>query len=89
MSSFIKLQLVELLTKQHKVKEEIVEAKANAIWDKSSNIGDCVKIARMAKSIEDVMFITDNLLINIAHPLDRVRTLPLLLVLRICCLILS
>jgi MoxR-like ATPase len=56
---------VELLTKQHKVKEEIVEAKAKAIWDKSSNIGDCVKIARMAKSIEDV----DCSAILIAKPL--------------------
>jgi hypothetical protein len=44
---------VQLLTKQHKVKEEIAEATANAIWDKSANIRDCVKIGRIAKSIED------------------------------------
>jgi hypothetical protein len=48
---------VGLLTKQHKVKEEIAEATANAIWDMSANIRDCVKIGRMAKSLEDVMFI--------------------------------
>jgi Holliday junction DNA helicase RuvB len=53
---------VELLTKQHKVKEEIAKATANAIWDKSANIRDCVKIGRMAKSLEDVMFIVDNFL---------------------------
>jgi hypothetical protein len=53
---------VELLTKQHKVKEEIAEATANAIWDKSANIRDCVKIGRMARSLEDVMFIVDNFL---------------------------
>jgi hypothetical protein len=51
---------VELLTKQHKVKEEIAEATANAIWHNSANIRDCVKIGRTAKSIEDVMFIVDN-----------------------------
>jgi len=53
---------VGLLTKQHKVKEEIVKATANAIWDRSANIRDCVKIGRMAKSIEDVMFIVDKFL---------------------------
>lgn len=53
---------VGLLTKQHKVKEEIAEATANAIWDKSANIRDCVKISRMAKSIEDVIFIVDKFL---------------------------
>jgi Holliday junction DNA helicase RuvB len=55
---------VGLLTKQHKVREEIAEAAANAIWDKSANIRDCVKIGRMAKSIEDVMFIADIFLKN-------------------------
>jgi hypothetical protein len=55
---------VGLLTKQHKVKEEIAEATANAIWDMSANIRDCVKIGRMAKSLEDVIFITDTFLKN-------------------------
>jgi len=53
---------VGLLTKQHKVKEEIAEATANAIWDKSANVRDCVKIGRMARSLEDVIFIVDNFL---------------------------
>ena len=44
------------------MKEEIVEATSNAIWDRSANIRDCVKIGRMAKSVEDVMFIVDNFL---------------------------
>jgi hypothetical protein len=55
---------VELLTKQHKVKEEIAEATANAIWYKSANIRDSVKIGRMAKSVEDVMFIVYNFMKN-------------------------
>jgi hypothetical protein len=53
---------VGLLTKQHKVKEEIAEATANAIWDKSANVRDRVKIGRMARSLEDVIFIADNFL---------------------------
>ena len=55
---------VELLTKQHKVKEEIAEATANTIWDKSANVRDCVKIGRMARSLEDVIFIVDNFMMH-------------------------
>jgi hypothetical protein len=55
---------VELLTKQHKVKEEIAEATANTIWDKSANDRDCVKIGRMARSLEDVIFIVDNFMMH-------------------------
>ena len=54
--------VVRLLTEQYRVKEEIAKTVANAIWDKSANIRDCVKIGRMAKSLEDVMFIVDNFL---------------------------
>jgi holliday junction DNA helicase RuvB len=54
---------LQLLTQsqQHKVKEEIANAAVDAVWNKmkSGNIRDCVKIGRMAKSIEDVNFIAD------------------------------
>jgi holliday junction DNA helicase RuvB len=52
---------VQLLTQQHKVKEDIAQATADAVWNKmkSTNIRDCVKIGKMAKSIEDVTFFTD------------------------------
>jgi holliday junction DNA helicase RuvB len=53
---------VQLLTQQqHKVKLEIAKAAANAVWNKmkSGNVRDCVKIGRMAKSIDDVNFIVD------------------------------
>ena len=54
---------MKLLTQQqqHKVKEEIANAAVDAVWNKmkSGNIRDCVKIGRMAKSIEDVNFIAD------------------------------
>jgi holliday junction DNA helicase RuvB len=52
---------VQLITQQHKVKLEIARAAADAVWNKmkSGNIRDCVKIGRMAKSLEDVNFIVD------------------------------
>ena len=54
-----------LLIKQHNVKEEIAKAKATVymVWNKmrSRNIGDCVRIGRMAKSVQDVDFISDTL----------------------------
>jgi Holliday junction DNA helicase RuvB len=54
---------MSLLIKQHKVKEEIAKATAHMVWNKmrSRNIRDCVRIGRMAKSIEDVDFIIDTL----------------------------
>jgi holliday junction DNA helicase RuvB len=56
--------VVQLLTQsqqQHKVKEDIAKATADAVWNKmkSGNVRDCVKIGRMAESIEDVNFIVD------------------------------
>ena len=56
--------MVRLLTQQYRVKEEIAKTVANFVWDTSATIRDCVKIARMAKSIEDVMFIADTFLKN-------------------------
>ena len=52
---------VQLLTRQHKVKQEIANAIAHAVWNKmkSANFRDCVRLGRMAKSIEDVNFIVD------------------------------
>src|ERR687887_651801 len=54
---------VSLLIKQHKVKEEIAKTTAYMVWNKmrSRNIRDCVRIGRMAKSVEDINFIVDTL----------------------------
>lgn len=40
---------------------KIAKAAAEALWNKmnSSNPRDCVRIGRMAKSLEDVRFIVD------------------------------
>jgi holliday junction DNA helicase RuvB len=51
---------IDLLSRKHKVTEEIAEAATNAIWKSSRDIRDCVKIGRMAKSIEDVHFIVSS-----------------------------
>ena len=62
MNSSIRSQItVQLLTQQHKVKPEVAKGAANGVWNrmKSANVRDCVKISRMAKSIEDVNFIVD------------------------------
>ena len=49
--------------KQHKVNEEIAKATAYMVWNRlgSKNVRDCVKIGRMAKSVEDINFIVDTL----------------------------
>ena len=54
---------MRLLIEQHKVKEEIAKATAHMVWNRlgSRNIRDCVRIGRMAKSVEDVNFISDTL----------------------------
>ena len=54
--------MVRLLTEQYRVNEEIAKTVANFVWERSANIRDCVKIGRMAKSIDDVMFIADTFL---------------------------
>jgi holliday junction DNA helicase RuvB len=61
MNNSVKLQ--KNTDKQHKVNEEIAKATAHVVWNKleSRNIRDCVKIGRMAKSIEDINFIVDTL----------------------------
>jgi Holliday junction DNA helicase RuvB len=50
----------QLLT-QNNVAEDIAKATAYAVWHKikSGNIRDCIRIGRMAKSIEDIHFIVD------------------------------
>ena len=54
---------MRLLIKQHKVEEEIAKATAHMVWNKmrSTNIRDCVRIGRMAKSVQDLDFIIDTL----------------------------
>ena len=54
---------MRLLMEHHNVEKEIAGATAHKIWNRlgSRNIRDCVRIGRMAKSVEDVDFIIDTL----------------------------
>jgi MoxR-like ATPase len=59
---------VRLLTcDQYNVDEEIAKATADAVWNTSSctrNIRDCVSVAKMAKSVEDVTWLVNEFLIE-------------------------
>jgi thiazole synthase ThiGH ThiG subunit len=53
---------VRLLTcDEHNVDEEIAKATADAIWNTSTakNIRDCIRVAKMAKSVEDVNWLVN------------------------------
>jgi replication-associated recombination protein RarA len=43
-----------LTSNQYNIDEEIARATAEAVWNTSKNIRDAIKVARIAKSIEDV-----------------------------------
>jgi MoxR-like ATPase len=54
---------VRLLTSnEHSVDEEIANATAYAVWNTSRNIRDCVRVAKMAKSVEDVKWLVKSFL---------------------------
>ncbi|HEY9386227.1 MAG TPA: ATP-binding protein [Nitrososphaeraceae archaeon] len=59
---------VRLLTTsgQHNVDEEIAKVTADAVWNTSTtrNIRDCVRVAKMAKSVEDVNWLVKSFLNN-------------------------
>jgi replication-associated recombination protein RarA len=55
---------VRLLTSgQHSVDEEIAKAAADAVWSTSSrNIRNCIRVAMMAKSVEDLNWLVKSFL---------------------------
>jgi MoxR-like ATPase len=55
---------VRLLTtsNQHNVDEEIAKATADAIWNTTQNIRDCIRVPEMAKSVEDVNWLVKSFL---------------------------
>jgi replication-associated recombination protein RarA len=58
---------VRLLTSdEHNVDEEIANATADAVWSTSTarNIRDCIRVAKMAKSVEDVKWLVKSFLNN-------------------------
>ena len=56
---------IRLLTSDHhNVDEEIASATADAGWNTSRDIRDCIKIATMAESVEDVNWLVSAFLNN-------------------------
>jgi MoxR-like ATPase len=52
--------ITEKLLSRYKVQGEVASVIANAVWNKSQDIRDCIKIGTLAKSPKDVDFIVDN-----------------------------
>jgi Holliday junction DNA helicase RuvB len=48
---------VHILTVSHKVSKDIANEIANKVWANSRNIRDCVRIGRIAKSVDDIQFL--------------------------------
>ena len=61
---FYEITLQLLTSNQYNVDEEIANATAEAVWNTSKNIRDSIKIARMAKSVEDVNWLVSAFLNN-------------------------
>ena len=52
-------EITNKLLSRQRIEGGVASVIANAVWNKSQDIRDCVRIDRMAKSIEDVNFIVD------------------------------
>jgi hypothetical protein len=50
------------MTYGHKVSQNIANEIANKIWANPRNIRDCVRVGRMARSVDDIQFLTGNFL---------------------------
>jgi hypothetical protein len=61
MSNSIQIS-VHLLTEEHKVSQDIAKNISDKVWANSRNIRDCVRVGRMAKSVEDIQFLVGNFL---------------------------
>jgi hypothetical protein len=48
---------VHLLTEEHKISQDIAKNISDKVWANTRNIRDCVKIGRMAKSVDDIQFL--------------------------------
>jgi Holliday junction DNA helicase RuvB len=61
----ITVRLLTTISNQHNVDEEIAKVIADTVWNTSSttrNIRDCVRVAKMAKSVEDVKWLVKSFL---------------------------
>jgi hypothetical protein len=53
---------VHLLTVRHKVSQNIANEIVDKVWANSRNIRDCVRVGRMAKSVDDIQFLVGTFL---------------------------
>jgi MoxR-like ATPase len=53
---------LHILTVGHKVSQHIADEIANKVWANSKNIRDCVRVSRMAKSVDDIQFLVGTFL---------------------------
>jgi Holliday junction DNA helicase RuvB len=53
---------VHLLIEEHKIRQDIAKNISDKVWASSRNIRDCVRVGRMAKSVEDIQFLVGNFL---------------------------
>ena len=53
---------VHILTKCHKVSIDIAKNISDMVWANSRNIRDCVRVGRMAKSVDDIQFLVGTFL---------------------------
>jgi len=51
-----------ILTEKHKVSIAIAKNISDKVWANSRNIRDCVRIGRMAKSVDDIQFLAGTFL---------------------------
>jgi len=58
------LEITNELLSHHKVEGDVANIIANAVWNKSRDIRDCVRIGKLARSVEDVGFVVDRFLSN-------------------------
>jgi DNA polymerase III delta prime subunit len=63
---FFDITVTLLTSGQHNIDEEIAKATADAVWSTSTarNIRDCVRVAKMAKSVEDINWLVKSFLNN-------------------------
>ena len=61
MSTMSFIKLYHILLAKNKLDQKIIDGIIYAVWYKiqSKNIRDCIKIARMAKSLDDVIFLVN------------------------------
>ena len=57
-------EITNELLSHHKIDGGVANVIANAVWNKSRDVRDCVLIGKLARSVEDVGFVVDTFVSN-------------------------